>query len=80
MPSPSNLENHEALRGERTLRLSNEEPSSPGDNHQLVEETVNEIRATIERIVANHDNTRRLTPQDLINHFIALKTGKDQIK
>jgi hypothetical protein len=48
------------------------------DRAQLVEETVEQIREAIERIVSNYDNTRRLTAQDLIDHFIALNTGKNQ--
>ena len=73
---PTARQQLQATNSEHILRFRNPHPPTPDANAALVDETVDEIRGTIQRMVEGYDNTRRLTRQDLIDHFVDLNHGE----
>ena len=60
---------------EHRFRLS-PTPTPARDVTALVDEAMDEIRATIQRIIEGYDNARHLTRQDLIDHFVEVHKGQ----
>jgi hypothetical protein len=76
---PTPRQQSHTTTSENILRFPTPNPPT-ADVGTLVDEAADEIRTTIQRMVEGYDNTRRLTRQDLIDHFVDLNHGETLIK